>query len=150
MLLQKKPNPWSCLPTAFAIVIERPVQQIFDYLGHDGGEITNPYLPEPYKRRGFHIQEMIDFCWHIGYSVTPIEFCPCLAVENRPDVIVYPVNGLERIQKYLDSIEGVLTGIDTFNRHALAWDRKDAIDPDTGLKIMLSESLILDTFYMIK
>jgi hypothetical protein len=76
MEIQVQPNRWSCLPTAFAMVLDIPVSQIFDYLGHNGEAIVWPQLEEPRCRRSFHIQEMIDFCFSKKYSVTGIDAIP--------------------------------------------------------------------------
>ena len=61
MLKQKQPNGWSCLPTSFAIALGVPVSDIFDYLEHDGSEEVFPGREEPYNRRSFHPQELIDY-----------------------------------------------------------------------------------------
>src|SRR5688572_18522714 len=78
MNLQVKPNPWSCSITAFAMAIDRPVQELVDLIGHDGSEVVFKGYPEPTNRRGFHFQECIEACLHLGFAVTPIELFPVL------------------------------------------------------------------------
>ncbi len=72
----KNPNTWSCLPTAFAIVLEVSLEAVLGIVGHDGSEITHAGLPEPLCRRGFHPQEMIKMCLKDNLSVTPVELYP--------------------------------------------------------------------------
>lgn len=50
--MERKPNKWSCVATAFANVIGKPTTFIWDVVGFDGSEIICNDLPEPYKRRG--------------------------------------------------------------------------------------------------
>jgi hypothetical protein len=77
MLSQKNPNAWSCLPTAFASVLNLDVTLVIAQIGHDGSEVTHAGLPEPLKRRGFHPQECIEVCMRDGLAVTQIEVNPC-------------------------------------------------------------------------
>ena len=102
MQLQKQPNKWSCLPTSFAIVLNCPVQEIFDYLGHDGSEIIWPENKDPFNRRAFHIQEMIDFAYfEKDFYVTPFEFYPQSEVEGSEVLYLTKFSGgyEKRIQK---------------------------------------------------
>jgi hypothetical protein len=85
MLSQKNPNAWSCLPTAFASVLNLDVDLVIAQIGHDGSEITHAGLPEPLSRRGFHTQECIEICLRDGLAVTQIEVNPC-AVPAAPGV----------------------------------------------------------------
>lgn len=62
---QIQPNAWSCLATAYAICLNVPVEDIFKFLEHDGSEIIYPKVPEPYCRRSFHPQELMDYCYCI-------------------------------------------------------------------------------------
>lgn len=147
-----KLNNWSCFPTAFAIVLGIDVKSIFEFCKHDGSEIIEPHLKEPFRRRGFHIQEIIDFVLSINKTVTPIEFCPSLAQENQIPHLVYDLEfGLQRIQKYLRENDGVVTGVSDVARHAYAIIDGKFIDPDDD-KILAfpPDSMILDTFYIVK
>lgn len=73
---QKNPNAWSCLPTAFSIVLGISFEEILGKVGHDGSEITHAGLGEPRNRRGFHMQEMVKMCLQMGMSVTPVDLWP--------------------------------------------------------------------------
>ena len=59
MELQQRPEPWMCMPLAFAMALDMPVADLLAAIGHDGSEIVFPSLPEPLCRRCFHIQELI-------------------------------------------------------------------------------------------
>ena len=119
MLLQTQPNCWSCLPTAFAILLDVKVQDIFDLCGHDGSEIVFPGRSDPHGRRSFHIQEMINFCDFKQRSVTPIE-CNPVSVNQYGEEYSIPVDP-GRIYRYLSFNIGVLVGIINGNQHAAAW-----------------------------
>lgn len=79
MKLIKQPNRWSCLPTAFAMALDVPLEDIIAYVGHDGGELKWPALPEPFCRRCFHIQELVNYCYAKGVAVIPFETYPASA-----------------------------------------------------------------------
>ena len=73
MRLLRKPERWMCLPASFAMVLDLPLADIFDEIGHDGSQIVWPDLPEPMCRRGFHPQELIHLCLNHGYAATRVE-----------------------------------------------------------------------------
>src|SRR5260221_108718 len=98
MNLQKQPNRWSCLPTAFAMVLDISVKEVITEIGHDGSEIVYPNLEEPKCRRAFHIQELIDFAISIGVSVVPIEPLPSSYIEiEEPRIITFTLSHEERM-----------------------------------------------------
>lgn len=134
--MQLQPNQASCLPTAFAMVLEIPVEQVFQELGHDGMAIWWPGENGSMKYRGFHIQEMIDLCHAHGYVVTPIE--PQPVASPRPDLEPRPyelqTKSLVRIHAYLDNTKGVLVGEGKSQQskmgHAAAWFDGMVHDPN--------------------
>jgi hypothetical protein len=147
LLLQ--PNAWSCLPTAFAMVLQTTPAAIFEYLEHDGSEIIWPDKPEPLRRRSFHIQEMFDFC--IAQYVYPvaIEALPCIypgeVCEDEKEIL--EIERVVDIEQYLVRRPGVLVGEYEGNRHAVAWDGELVFDP-TGYKYQINE-FGLETFYAL-
>jgi hypothetical protein len=76
MKAQQNPNLWSCLPTAFAIALDKPVNDVITALGRDGSEIIFAGLPEPLCRKGFHPQELIKYCLMQNLAVTRVELFP--------------------------------------------------------------------------
>ena len=114
----KQPNKWSCLPCAFAMAFEVSLESVLYILGHDGSEIIFPNKADPYKRKNFHIQEMIDVALHYGLSVTEIQNKPI--AQSPSGVYLVPVPS-DRMSNYLKNYKGVLTGKRTDVPHAVYW-----------------------------
>ena len=51
--LQRPPVRGTCLPTSFAMAMDRPVEIVAKCLGHDGSTVVWPDLPEPTCRAAF-------------------------------------------------------------------------------------------------
>lgn len=129
--VQKSPNAWSCLPTAFASALYVEVENLIAQIGHDGSEITHTGLPEPLRRRGFHPQECIEVCMRDGFAVTQIDMTPSAlpADEYRQDyakeTIFSTITGesaLDRFERHLFNSGGVLDCRTRLGRgHALAY-----------------------------
>jgi len=141
MRLQTKPNPWSCVGTAFAMVLDIPVSDLYGIVGHDGSEIAFPALPDPMARRGLHIQECIAACVKLGYAVTPIELFPVIrptsANGHEPheeDIVVFfgddEAANWRRFEQTIVTSTGVLEGFGRRCLHAVAYDRGMIFDPD--------------------
>jgi hypothetical protein len=125
------------------MVLDCLPKDIYDYLGHDGSEIIWPDLPDPYKRRAFHIQEMVDFC--IENLVYPIEITQdCRYTPpniEEPLFDPYKEKALDRLAYYLMLRPCVLLGSRTNGKpHAVAWSYKEQLiyDP-TGYKYQLEQ-----------
>lgn len=148
MIPQLNPNGWSCLPTAFAMVLELPVEDIIKEIGHDGSEIYWPKLMPPYNRRGFHIQELLYLCYKLDYTVTPFAARPQLVSADRSDP--KPILGHEKIiEEVMTDNVGVLTGIlESGVGHALAWDGYAAINPSDKKRGPL-QNFQIQTFWRI-
>ena len=79
------------------MVLDMPLADIFDEIGHDGSQIIWPDLPEPMCRRGFHPQELIDVCLARGYAATRIELSPVHDDrDRRPGTAPFPDDKLVR------------------------------------------------------
>jgi hypothetical protein len=144
MELQIKPNRWSCTPTAFAMVLGVPVSRLLEWTGHDGSEQLFAGLPQPACRRGHHIQELIEVCLRLGYSVTPIELFPQIAAtpqrtgglilpEHRAEVVIFgnsPDVNWRRFDSAISTGRGVITGMGRNCGHAVAYDYGTIYDPD--------------------
>lgn len=98
------------------------LQYLLDKLGHDGSEVIWPNLSEPYRRRAFHIQEMIWLARGIGFSVTPFEARPTL--QPPAAVSPYEVPPLGDFETLLITTHrAVITGQSPKgSRHAVAWN----------------------------
>ena len=135
--VQKKINSWGCLPTSFAIVLGIDVKELYEKIGHDGGEIIDGGK-EPYCRRGVHTQEVIDVCLGMGYAVTQIDCLPALKRKNSETPIYADDENEARVLKHLGNSAGVIVGSsisNIFKRHALVNNFGDIYDPDTGGKL---------------
>jgi len=135
---QRTPNRWSCLPTAFAIALGVSVREVIERIGHDGSAVAFPGLPEPERRRGFHVQECIDVALALGVSVTPIEAFPrhSSTVDTDPIVIRFPEGNEARFCRTVETTRGVLTGRGLRSRHAVAYDHRLIIDPNGQTRLM--------------
>jgi len=144
--LTLQPNCWSCLLASFAMALGVEVRTITDLVGHDGSEIWWPELPDPERRRSFHVQEMIRVAIRLGWATTPVEGRPC----SSPGSIAPPrevhVQGFEEI---FYSGVGVLTGVGKFSDrpHAAAWDGKEVYDPNGA--VYGAEEFEIETFWML-
>jgi hypothetical protein len=130
MHLQRQPNHWSCVPTAFAMALNVRVSEFIAHIGHDGSQIIWPTLKEPHCRRGFHVQECIDIAFRAGFSVTPIEAIPSHAPAEPVPAFEIVCGGsektaLERFARIVLHHRGVLTGYS----HAVAFDHGVICDP---------------------
>ena len=129
----------TCLPRAFAEVLEVDVKDIYKFLGHNGSEIIWPGQPDPFRRRCFHIQEMIDFSFSLGAGVTHIQRI-CSQIPETGAIPFKPFKDSEaRFAKYMKDYNGVLIGMENDMPHAVA-----LIDS------VSRETLVPTAFYIIK
>ena len=144
MKAQVNPNYWSCLPTAFAMAVNKPVTWFIQEIGHPGAE--EPYGVKGLKA-GFHEQECIEVIQRMGLTCTPIELYP--TISPHPDgsdakPIFFGMgesDNWERMLRHMNEDTGVFTGIykrpkkkPEFIGHATAWDceKKLIYDPIMG------------------
>jgi len=117
------------------MAVQRPAQELIKLIGHDGGAVIWN-VREPYCRRGFHIQECIEACAKLGYSVTPIELFPVIQSppgHNKPLVLIMgnePTENWKRFHDYIRANVGVIE--DQHKKHAIYFGYGTIIDPDTG------------------
>ena len=135
MILQTKPNKWSCCPTAWAMALNIPVRELIERVGHDGSEIVHPGKNMPF--RGFHSQEMIKIALEFGYTATPIELAPVLCQGNQASdgyVNVYHGSDMDSNWKFFEEFlthKGVLEAkTDRGYGHSLAYEGGFLYDPD--------------------
>jgi hypothetical protein len=126
------------------MVLGLPLDEVLRRIGHTGSEIWWPDLPEPLRRRAFHLQEMVDLAFDLGKAVIPVEACPTVCPRPGGQVKVVPAS-VKRIQRYMEGNVGVLVGAGAVGRHAVAWDGAKAIDPCEAIN-----EFHPDTFYLVK
>lgn len=144
MLLKLQPNRWSCLLTSFEMALGTVID-----VGHDGSEVIWKNLQEPYCRRGFHIQEMIDAAWRLGYCCVPVEPSPASQPIPSESPFIIPFDREARFESYITGRIAVMEGIvkNNQNRHAIAWDGNTIFDP-SGNKLTFTNYQI-ETCWLI-
>lgn len=136
MKLVRKPNRWSCLPTAFSIVYDIPLEVVIERIGHDGSAILWPDLPEPLCRQGFIIEELQYVA--LTFKEVLVPFVPRICFNSLGDP-ARPKCFLEfpKFEDILKRYNGILTGeyVGSTAAHAVAWNAKEEViyDPDGRL-----------------
>jgi hypothetical protein len=131
MELQQRPEPWMCLPTAFAMALDMPVTDLLAAIGHDGSEIVFPTFPEPLCRRCFHVQELIQVALARGFAVTPVELFPVLQPTDAGPckTVLYANSNWQRFEAAIRASRGVIDGTGARHRHTVAYDHGRIFDP---------------------
>lgn len=127
-----------------------PVKVLINIVGHDGSEIIWPDLPEPLRRRGHHVQEMIYAAYQLGFAVTPFEAFPVSLGKAGTDQFVVPMipQADERMPRIMTGNTGVVTGENPKRRpHAVAWDGHKILDPG-GLDYGIND-FHMETFWLV-
>ena len=128
MELQKGESNVDCILAAAAMVMDIPIKDLRNKIGHDGGEKIFD-APEPYCFRGFHMQEIIDQAFLNSWSVMNVQSEPGLAPytgTGDPFMLTFNDN---RIKTYLSRFSGIIAGVQMGSTHAVAWDGKRIYDP---------------------
>lgn len=134
MVVRRTISPWSCLLASFAMVLDETCEQLIKEIGHDGSEVVFPEEEDPFARRAFHIQELIDCCERRHLAVTPIDFHPISTCgrQGRYEVDINEGPSV-RFQRHLHKRVGVITGLNLNSApHAVAWNGLMILDPATG------------------
>jgi len=113
-LRQEQPNAYTCIPTAFAIIINEPVNKILEALGHDGSG----------EHKGFHVQEIISVIYPWGWAVTQFDYVTRLHYDTYIQETVWELP-LTRV--------GVIFGDFNGQAHAAAWDGQLVFNPNGSL-----------------
>ena len=129
MNLQNNHAPWGCLLASAAMVLDINREALIDRIGHDGGEIVFPEQPEPMKRQGFHIQEIIDVAVESGYWVMPIEVMPSSTTDGKNNFDIEIKDHGQRLTDHMADWPGIIVGRSRRMNHAVAWDGKMVYDP---------------------
>lgn len=157
MQLITQPNRWNCVATSLAMVLRIPVEEVFRLAGHDGSEVPPEWfhLEEPLRRRGHSLQEMIDVCMQLGYTVTPIVFAEEFITSNHAAIVSFkkPMDNYNRFINYLEQADGLITGVTKLGaRHCVAWDHMNQMVHDPkGLVYGLQSMYAIkpEAFYLV-
>ena len=109
MKLQLQLERWQCAVTAFAMALDVPVTDLIRDVGHDGGSIIFPDLPEPGNRHGHSIYELIWAAVNLGYAVTPIPLHPEIKPASDPTRASFPSELIPEIGSGFRTIFTVLS-----------------------------------------
>ncbi len=146
MLIQYQPNKFSCISTAFAMVLEIPIDVVLKELGHTGEELISEF-----QHRGLHITELTYFCFKRGFYV--IEFQTICHFMNEKKEI-FDMSSPYNINEVIHLNQGVLTGTTPSGKvHAVAWDGMQIFDPNGTIYNLynkdMSVNFNIDGFYLI-
>ena len=144
MKLQKQPNRWSCVPTAFANLLDIDVKYLIDQIGHDGSSIIFPHLPEPLCRRGFHPQEVLFALLKEDIHFETFEsIINCLSIDNK----IYHIHFITRLTDLLSTQNGVLIGNINDQNHCVTWYENIIHDPNGTIYNLCR--FTIDTAYLL-
>ena len=128
MRFVKQPNRWSCAAAATASLLDLPLQQVLDGLGHDGSEIIDPNARFPTCYKGYPMEEIIDYCLTEGVGLVQLSAMPNYTTNGENEFELWPEDVcLARMKKYMDIYDGLLVGPSLAGMHkwhVVAWDAK--------------------------
>jgi hypothetical protein len=166
MKIQVQPNKWSCLPTAFATVLDIPVNDLIKEIGHDGSKIVDPMKKDPFGRRSFHIQEISEILLDRAIGIITFEMLPTILIEDKLSGFEYPIYHDEdmvhsRIDKIMKNFSGVITGVTTKQdkkgnvvqkRHAVSWNHKEqtCYDPNGTIHDVKKDKFFMEYLYIVQ
>jgi hypothetical protein len=111
------------------MVLDMTVNEVFGYVGHDGGAIVYPDLNEPHCRRGHTLYEMAQLCLSKGYGLTPMSpkyIHSSLKSGEQIEVLVNPTI----IDELYAQENMVLVGtMPSGSGHAMAWHENSVYCP---------------------
>jgi len=129
MVIKVQPNRWTCIPAAFATLLDMEIQTLLELVGHDGSEIIFDDLGEPYKRRAFLVQEFSLALWSLGYFVGDFLARP-IAYTDQDHWYELKYHNSDVVFKEImfNSIGVILGKTQTENAHATAWNGEKCYD----------------------
>ena len=146
MKIIKQPNPWSCLPTALAMVLDESSYDLIKEIGHDGSEEI-VFSPRRKGKKGFHIQELTKLCCKRRKAL--IQFDRYVNIHHSEGITVSFSDDIEYIYTLMHDNKGILLGQTKDNKdHAVAWDGEKIYDPNGT--IYAKGFFAIETFLLIK
>jgi hypothetical protein len=132
MNLLTKPQRWMCAVTSFAMALNLTVEELCQQIGHDGSQIVNE-MAEPWNRRGFATEELIEAALALGYSATPVHVTPYIVEPAEYKPIPIFEDSESRFLRHLNTSLGVVEGQGRKHPHMVAYDHGRIYDCDKGI-----------------
>lgn len=150
MVLQKGST---CMFASLAMVWNYSLDEVISLFGHDGTEIVFP--DSAFPMRGIHPQEILDVAYSEGYGMLMIELLPARHPQDdkyKPVAIddedVLESRFLRYIYKRLAVL--IVQKKESGNGHCVAWDGDEIFDPASGLRLELTDFVILEAWIFPK
>lgn len=137
------------------MLLEVPVADLIAKLDRDGSEILWSNIDPMLARRGFHEQELFDVILEqYGQIIAHVHIQPGFKpwVGSLPEKLVWTnEQALKRLEKYMESFQGVLTGcLPPFNAgHAVACRGSTIYDPNGKTYSIHEMELQIQSFYFL-
>lgn len=127
--LLTKPNRWTCLITAYAMVFDETIERLIELVGHDGSQVIWPNQDEPMRRAGHSHHEMQYVARRLGYYLA--DYKPCFGYSPPGEIKLMTREFSEEWVEVLAAHKGVLSGSyhGRTNFHAVAWSEGLIYDP---------------------
>lgn len=127
-----------CLLYSAAMVLDESPAILEKEIGHDGSEVWWPEKPQPFCRRGIHIQEILDCFIRRGKGLIPVDLMPASApVGGKPKAIWDVEKAIIRFKTYISGREAILITAS----HAIAWDGSKVFDPNGRVTVIEDYSI---------
>lgn len=128
------------------MVLGITLNEMLTRIGHDGSEIIWPELPEPQRRRTFHIQECLAVALRLGFGTTELQFGPSLTPDGqRLHEVTPPID----IRWLMSISTGVLYGRGRVTNHVVAWDGQKVYDPNGTIYDIENQSHFTPSSYYL-
>lgn len=161
MRLLTQPNCWTCCATAYAMLMDLTIEDVFHEAGHDGSEIVFPELPEPACHRGHVPYEFTEQALLFGYALTQFNvntsayhallvldnisttyFAKGLAAHHATIETWYrPIcseeHGLHVLDVMMRKYDLMILGDNGKHCHYVAWDHKESLIYDPAGRTLL-------------
>ena len=150
-----KQNGPDCIITALAMVLDEDVSTLKKEMPFDSllewwteEEVPNTLL----RRRGYHIQEIVDCCLRRGYALCPIEINPRMAPQGYDHLWKFMDERDLLAKRFINIIlhhKGIMNG-ETKSKlpHTVAWNGTMIHDPADGKVKDISEFRLRDCWIL--
>jgi len=119
----KQFNNWSCMACVAAMIVNEPLQNVIDFIGHDGSD-WDPNSKSPFRVVGFSVFEIISFLASrnlmLGFYAL---ITGSINFEDKDFLVTVPIDAPAMItvksERFFPNV-----------RHVVYWDGKKVFDPN--------------------